>query len=551
METKPNVLWISFEDCLPLYGCYGDTVARTPNVDRLASEGCIYPNAFSTAPICAPARAAVITGMYPTSIGAHNMRISQAKPDAPVRPNHYDAPAPHFVKCLGEYFRREGYYCSNNVKTDYQFSLPFAAWDDCSVGAHWRNRPDQSMPFFAVFNPEYTHESGMWEEMRSRPVMVEPEPSFEAITDPDSVEVPPYFPDTPRVRQSIAKNYDNIALCDKVMGQLLEQLEEDGLSDNTIVVHWSDHGPMPRGKRHLYDTGIHSPMIVRWPGEVAPGSTSDRLVSTVDIGATMLSACGITVPPHFQGKAFLGTQASAERQYAYASLDRSDMDNDMVRAVRDKRYKYLRNVYPEKPYLIWNRFRNNHPIMQEWYRCWLEGSLDETQSIMFADKRPVEELYDTDADPWEVHNLAQDNDLSEVLLGMRQALESWQKDTGDLGLVDERVIKLSHYPDGKKPQCNEASCLVFTAGSYGQERAPDAFSVPQQHRLQLFSGTPGCSISYTLDEGEASFWRVYTSPLSITVGSHHLRTVVSRIGYHDSSEKVFNINVDAAEMQER
>ena len=413
METKPNIIWISFEDCLPLYGCYGDNVARTPNVDRLASEGCIYPNAFSTAPICAPARAGVITGMYPTSIGAHNMRISQTGPTAPVRENQYDAPVPHFVKCLGEYFRREGYYCSNNVKTDYQFSLPFAAWDDCSSGAHWRDRPDPSMPFFAVFNPEYTHESGMWEEMRSRPVMVEPEPAFEAITDPDSVEVPPYFPDTPRVRKSIAKNYDNIALCDKVMGQLLEQLEEDGLADNTIVVHWSDHGPMPRGKRHLYDSGIHSPMIVRWPGAIEPGTTSDRLVSTVDLGATMLSACGITVPPHMQGKAFLGKQESSERQYTYASVDRSDMDNEMVRAVRDKRYKYIKNGFPERPYLVWNRFRNNHPIMQEWYRCWLEGTLNETQSIMFADKRPVEELYDTDADPWEVHNLAEDDDHSE------------------------------------------------------------------------------------------------------------------------------------------
>ena len=201
MDTKPNIVWVSFEDCLPLFGCYGDNVATTPNVDKLASEGCIYPNAFSTAPICAPARAGVITGMYPTSIGGHNMRISQGRMDGEVRPNHYDAPTPHFVKCLGEYFRREGYYCSNNVKTDYQFSAPFAAWDDCSEGAHWR-----------------------------------------------------------------------------------------------------DHGPKPRGKRHIYDSGIHSPMIVRWPGQIDPGSTNDRLVSTVDLGATMLSACDITVPPHNAGQ---------------------------------------------------------------------------------------------------------------------------------------------------------------------------------------------------------------------------------------------------------
>ena len=534
MARKPNVLWISFEDCLPHYGCYGDRIARTPAVDRLASEGRIYPNAFSTAPICAPARAAVITGMYPTSIGAHHMRTGRGQ--------GYDAPVPHYVKCLGEYFRREGYYCSNNVKTDYQFDPPFAAWDDCSDNAHWRNRPDPSAPFFAVFNPEYTHESGMWEEQRTWPFnhIV---PRCKESTDPDSVEVPPYFPDTPRVRRSIAKNYDNMSLCDQVMEALLGQLEQDGLADNTIVVHWSDHGPMPRGKRHPYDQGILSPMIIRWPGVIEPGTTSDRLVSTVDLGPTMLSACGITVPPHMQGRAFLGAQNTPERKYIHASVDRSDADNDMVRAVRDKTYKYIKNWFPEKPYLLWNAFRNRHPIMQEWYRCWMEGTLDETQSIMFAEKRPVEELYDTRTDPWEIHNLAEDEGYREVLDRMREELDVWQKETRDLGLVDESVMKAIHYPNGEKPVCTEARCLIFTADSYGQDRAPDAFSLPRRHRLQLFSPTQGCSICFTLEAGEQPSWQVYTGPVRLAAGSHRLRTVVSRIGYHDSHEKVFEITV--------
>ena len=184
--------------------------------------------------------------------------------------------------------------------------------------------------------------------------------------------------------------------------------------------------------------------------------------------------------------------------------------------------------------------------MQEWYRCWLEGTLNETQSVMFADKRPVEELYDTNADPHEVNNLAGDDDHIEVLERMRKELDVWQKETGDLGLIEERVLKNIHYPDGKKPECKEASCLVFTTDSYGQERAPDAFSLPQPHKLQLFSGTPGCSISYTLDEGEKSFWRVFTTPLSLPVGNHRLRTVVSRIGYQNSEEKVFDISVEGA-----
>ena len=536
LKSRPNVLWISFEDCLPLYGCYGDKIAKTPFVDQLASEGCIYPNAFSTAPICAPARAAVITGMYPTSIGAQHMRTTRGQA--------YDAPAPHYVKCLGEYFRREGYYCTNNVKTDYQFQPPFAAWNENSSSAHWRNRPDESIPFFAVFNPEFTHESGMWEEQRNWPFnIVRPDPT--QATDPNSVNVPPYFPDTPRVRQSIAKDYDNITICDQVMGSLLEQLEEDGLTDNTIVVHWSDHGPMPRGKRHPYDQGIHSPMIIRWPGIIEPGTTNDQLVSTVDLGPTMFSACGITVPPHMEGQAFLGEAADVERDCVHASVDRSDADYDMIRAVRDKQYKYIKNWFPEKPYLLWNSFRNKHPIMQEWYRCWLEGELNETQSLMFAEKRPVEELYDTRNDPWEVDNLASNSAYQDILDRMRDRLNAWRRDTNDMGLIEERVMKAVHYPSGEKPDCSEARCLIFTVDSYGEQPAPDEFSLPSQHRVQLFSPTQGCTVCYSLEEGEKAFWQVYVGPIQLPIGRYTLRTKVSRIGCHDSPEKIFEVSVAA------
>ena len=382
----------------------------------------------------------------------------------------------------------------------------------------------------------------MWEDKRTWPFNYVL-PNQQITTDPDAAEVPPYFPDTPRVRQSIAKNYDNIALCDHVMGELLQQLEKDGLAENTIVVHWSDHGPMPRGKRFPYDQGIRSPMIIRWPGVIEPGTTSDRLVSTVDLGPTMLSAYEITVPPHMQGRAFLGKKTRPEREYIHASIDRSDADYDMVRAVRDRKYKYIKNWFPEKSYLLWNSFRNRHPIMQEWYRCWMEGTLNGTQSIMFAEKRPVEELYDTHTDPWEVHNLGEDDRYREVLDRMREELDAWQKETQDLALVDERVMKILHYPNGEKPVCTETECLVFTTDSYGEERAPDAFSVPQQHRLQLFSATQGCSICFTLEEREESFWQVYTGPIRLPTGSHRLRTVVSGIGYHNSHAKVFDIKV--------
>ena len=333
---RPNILWISFEDTNPFYGCYGDPVARTPNVDALAASGGRWPNAFSTAGVCAPARSAVITGMYPVSIGTHHMRTTHPLRHALDAPTPYSAVIPHYVKCFTEYLRAAGYYCTNNSKTDYQFDSPRTAWDELGDTAHWRNRPDPAQPFFAVFNPTVTHESGMWPENC-------PNPTF----DPAAIRLPPYFPDTPKVRAAMARMYTNIETADRRMGELLAQLEEDGLADNTIVFHWSDHGPLPRGKRWPYDSGIRIPMIVRWPGGLKPGSVSDRLVSTIDLGPTVLSLAGVPIPAHLQGRAFLGPAEAPPREYVYASRDRYDESYDYVRAVRDRRFKYIRNGRPE------------------------------------------------------------------------------------------------------------------------------------------------------------------------------------------------------------
>jgi len=203
MPKKPNILWISFEDTNPFYGCYGDPVARTPNLDRLASEGCIWTNAFSTAGVCAPTRSAIITGMYPISIGTHHMRTTHKNQYTPELPTPYSAVIPHYVKCFTEYLRADGYYCTNNVKTDYQFDPPVTAWDELSNRAHWRNHPDPDQPFFAVFNPTGTHESGMW-----------PENCPDLAFKPDDMVLPPYFPDTPKVRESMARMYTNIEKSD-------------------------------------------------------------------------------------------------------------------------------------------------------------------------------------------------------------------------------------------------------------------------------------------------------------------------------------------------
>lgn len=532
-QDRPNILWISFEDTNPFYGCYGDPVARTPHLDRLAAEGCRWPNAFSTAGVCAPARSAVITGMYPTSIGTHHMRTTHTHPAAPELPTPYEAVVPHYVKCFSEYLRAVGYYCTNNVKTDYQFAPPLTAWDELSTEAHWRNRSDPDQPFFAVFNPTLTHESGMW-----------PEKCPEVTFAPEAIPLPPYFPDTPQVREAMARMYTHIERSDTILGELLAQLEEDGLADNTVVFHWSDHGPLPRGKRWPYDSGIHIPMIVRWPGELAPGCVSDQLVSTIDLGPTVLSLARVEIPWHMQGRAFLGPQAAPPREYVFASRDRYDESYDMVRAARDKRWKYIRNYRPDLPYLLWIPYRNRHPILQEMWRLYMAGELSGPQLLMFQSHRPVEELYDTLADPYEIHNLAGHPTYQPELARLRRALDTWRSEVGDLGEIPEAEMVRRWYPDGQQPQTAAPLFIPIGAGNWGEQPAPEGGTFRAPMLVQLYCATQGASIAYTLSGEDRARWQLYTEPLHLPVGETTLRAKAIRIGYRESSERVATFRVE-------
>jgi len=531
--SGPNVLWVSFEDTNPFYGCYGDPVARTPNLDRLASDGCRWPNAFSTAGVCAPARSAIITGMYPTSIGTHHMRTTHTHPLAPELPTPYSACVPHYVKCFPEYLRAAGYYCTNNVKTDYQFDPPRTAWDDLSTSAHWRNRPDPDQPFFAVWNLNKTHESGMWPEKC-------PEPTF----DPDAIPLPPYFPDTPKVRLAMARMYTHIEHNDGILGRLLDELEEDGLADKTIVFHWSDHGPLPRGKRWPYDSGIHVPMIVRWPGGIEPGTVSDRLVSTVDLGPTVLSLAGVEVPWHMQGQAFLGPAEAPPRDYVFATRDRYDESYDMVRAVRDKRFKYIRHYRPDLPYLLWIPYRNHHPILQEMWRLHAAGELAGPQVLMFQHPRPVEELYDTQADPWETRNLAGEEAYAPELERLSDALDDWRDEVGDLGEVPESDMVREWYPGGERPRTAGPLFVPLCEDSPGELPAPAGERFRGPVLLQLYSATQGASIAYTFEDGEDPHWLLYTQPLRLPAGTTRIRARAIRIGYLESEEAAATFEVE-------
>lgn len=427
---RPNILWLSCEDISAHLGCYGDELATTPVLDHLATEGVRYTNATVTAGVCAPCRSGIITGMYQTTIGTQHMRSN--------------AELPEFIKPFPVYLRQAGYYCTNNSKKDYQFREPSDTWDVSSGKAHWRSRPDPQQPFFAVFNYTGCHESAIASADKYRKVT---EGLEKHDRDVLVRTLPPYYPDTPVTREDWGRYYDVITAMDRWAGQMLEQLEEDGLADDTIVIYWSDHGVgLPRAKRWLYDSGMHVPLIVRIPpkyrqaGQGIPGTVDDRLVSLMDLGPTTLNLTGVAIPEHVQGRPFLGANLPSEREYVFGARDRMDERYDIIRAVRDKRYKYIRNYEAWKTYYQYMNTPEKGATMREIRRVDEAGELPPAAAKFMAPTKPVEELYDLRLDPHELNNLADSPEHRAVLQRMRGAHLDWVLETRDVGLIPEAEL---------------------------------------------------------------------------------------------------------------
>lgn len=526
-QDRPNIVWISAEDLSPRLGAYGDEVARTPNLDRLASEGVLYTRAFTSAGVCAPSRAGMITGMYQNSWGGHNMRVTH---EAPGLPTPYYAVPPPYVKAFTEYLRAAGYFTSNDVKNDYQIGEPATVWDENKRGAHWRSPlRDEGQPFFSVFNFTTTHESRSWIG-----------PEEETTTDPSSVEVPPYYPDTPDVRRQIANHYDNIAAMDEQAGEILRQLEEDGLAGNTIVFFWGDHGDgLPRMKRWLYDSGLHVPLIVRRPGEIEPGTVDDRLISLIDLAPTVLSIAGVPIPNHMQGRAFLGDVKAPPREYIHAARDRIDNVYDMVRAVRDSRYKYIRNYYPEKPYVQFVDYRNRSSIMQEIFRLQEAGELNEVQRLWLRTTRAPEELYDLSNDPHEINNLVEDPAHAEVLERLRGEMDEWMRRIDDKGHIPEDRLVWQMWMGDQQP---------VTAAPFFLRRSDTDLDLEPEHdgpiEVVILSGSHGASITYTTEDGDEAEWELYHGPIRLDEGTTTLRARAIRYGYQESEESRVTVSVN-------
>ena len=430
-QDQPNILWITVEDMSPNLGCYGDIYAHTPHLDRFAEESVLYTNAIATAPVCAPARSTIITGMYQTAIGTHHMRNKGRLPEE--------------VQPFTTYLRDAGYYCTNNHKEDYQFNAPPGTWDESSREAHYNKRPNPDQPFFAIFNLHTTHESRVARDDIYENVTQDLPDSL--MVAPGEVPLPPYYPDTELVRRDWARYYNVIAAMDQQVQALLDELEAAGLAEETIIFFYSDHGMgIPRGKRWLYETGLHIPLMVHIPEKyralatAKAGEKNDELVSFIDLAPTALNLAGVEVPGYMQGRAFLGTDLSAERDYAYAARDRMDERYDMIRAVRGKRYKYIRYYEPFKPFYQYMNTPEKGIIMQEIRRMEEDNALPPFAAHYMTESKPQEELFDLQADPYELFNLADSPAHQDILQEMRQSHVAWADNTKDIGLIPEPII---------------------------------------------------------------------------------------------------------------
>ncbi len=418
--ARPNILWVVSEDNTYHYvGAYGDPIARTPVIDQLAKHGITYDNAHSTAPVCAPSRHSIITGVYASTHGAEHMRSER--------------PLPPGVKFFPEYLRAAGYFCTNNAKTDYNTSTPFAAaWDENGRTAHWRHRkPGQ--PFFAVFNFEQSHES----RQHTRVPLV---------TDPTKVKVPAYLPDTPTVRADVAQYYDNVSRADAAIGQILQQLAADGLTDDTIVLYYSDNGGcLPRSKRFLWDNGTHIAMVLHVPEKyralapAAPGTHSPELVNFVDLAPTVLSLAGLPAPAYFQGRAFAGADRQPAPAFTYTLRGRMDERYDFSRAVNDGRYRYVRHYLPHRPAGQHVGYLWQQASMRELDELFRAGKLTATQRIFFEPRGP-EQLFDCLADPENVHDLVADPAHRAALDRLRAANRAQILRTRDTGFLPEPMM---------------------------------------------------------------------------------------------------------------
>ncbi|WP_395719036.1 sulfatase [Prosthecobacter sp.] len=444
-DKRPNILWLIAEDFGPHLGCYGTKEVSTPVLDGMAAKGMRFTRFYTTAPVCSPSRSAFNTGMYQTTIGAHNHRSH--------RDDGYTLP--EGVKLISERMRESGYFTANvkelpqeagfkgSAKTDWNFQPPIKAFDS----ANWDDLRSHQ-PFYAQINFQETHRTF----------------HGEAHADPAKVEVPPYYPDHEVTRQDWAQYLDAATALDKKIGKIMELLRRDGLLENTVICFFGDNGQAHvRGKQFCYEEGLNVPLILKWPsGFAAPagyeaGKASDRLLMSIDLTATSLSWAGIAKPEGMQGQIFMGEKAEPAREYVFGARDRCDMTVFRFRTVRDARYRYIRNFTPDRPFLQFNAYKEKqYPVWNLIKELAAQDKLTPEQAVLAAPTMPEEELYDLQNDPFEIHNLAKSNKLEDraALERLSSVLKTWIEQTNDQGRIpeSEEVAKNEGSTKGAPPE---------------------------------------------------------------------------------------------------
>lgn len=478
-QDRPNILWISAEDVGPHLGVYGDSHADTPRLDSLAARGLTYRHVWSNLPVCAPARTAMAAGMYARSLGAQHMRSFVDLPPG--------------TKLFPQYLHDAGYFTTNREKEDFNVPKPGQLWNEHGDDAHWQHR-NGDQPFFSVFNTGSTHES----QTAHAEVQVE-----EAEAD---YPTPAFQPDLPETNRNWATYYRQVAEMDRWAGKRLQELEEAGLTDETIVFFWGDHGPgLPRGKRFAYDFGLRVPLIVyvppKYQDDLAPaeyesGTMTDRPVSFVDFGPTVLSLAGIDPPDRMQGRAFMGEHEESPRDYLYGARGRMDERIDMVRTVRDKQYQLIRNYMPHRRHGQYVEYLHRNPVMDKWQRLHEQGDIDSPASFYWESKPPVE-LYNLEEDPDQVHNLAYDPSHQDVRRRLMRQLRRHQLDIRDTGFLPEAQIH-DRSADGEAP---------YTMGhDPGRYPLQEIRSTAEQAAKRDLSAVPSLIVDLSAPDPAVRYW---------------------------------------------
>jgi len=436
-DKRPNVVWFVYEDqSQDFFPQYSNTPMNLPAIEALADDGVVFKNMHSPSAVCAPSRSAIITGMYPTTLGTHNMRTYNSYKTAAGLPNQaelgipsYSPEFPEYIRPFTEYLREAGYYCTNNSKEDYNFKISDNAWDESSNKAHWKNR-EKNQPFFSIFNFNVCHESGIWNKNKDS-----------ILVDKSKIIIPPYFPDNDIIRHDMAVNYSNLIRADRKLLKLINELKKEGEYDNTYIFFYSDHGgPFPRHKRAIYQSGTKVPLIIKAPkGKLIENDPSD-LISFIDLAPTLLSISGINIPEYIQGKAFLGSQKVNSHKLIFTATDRFDGEIDKIRAVFDGRYKFIKNYNQNIPHALNVQYRLQMPMMQELLRLKNNGSLNEVQKKWFESPKPKEEFYDVLNDPYEINNLINEPQYIDIIDNLRTSLIKWREDSNDLGDIPEMEL---------------------------------------------------------------------------------------------------------------